>query len=115
VPSSGEYSAQTYTNLSNGQIVASCLRNGEPQSSVIASTFQFPQYSKRRAELIKNVSSYKYGRTREKIEKTINRELGVAQLQQTITESNQAKAEHKSQNTKIRQMVKQLAKAKKIA
>lgn len=110
---SGEYSAQTYTNLSNGQVVASCLQNGMPLSPVIANTFQFPGYSKRRAELIKNVSSYKYGRTRKKVEKAINRELGITQFQETIAKEKQTEARQNSQNLKIRQMVKQLAKAKK--
>lgn len=111
---SREYAPQTYTNLSNGSIIASCLQYGEPLSPVIASTFKLSGYSKRRAELIRNVSSYKYGRDRAKVEKAINRELGIAQLQEEITEQHQAKSQNKSHNAKIRKMVKQLATAKKL-
>jgi len=111
---SREYAPQAYTNLSNGSVIASCLQNGEPLSPVIANTFQLSGYSKRRAELIRNVSSYKYGRDRGKVETAINRELGIEQVQDAISEQNIARAVNKSQNAKIRKMVKQLARDKQL-
>lgn len=110
---SGEYSSQTYTNLSNGQVVASCLQNGEPMSPVIAKTLLLPSYSKRRAELIKNVSSYKYGRTREKVERSINRELGITQLQESVNQEKKRYDKVNKQQKNIRDMVGKLASKKR--
>jgi hypothetical protein len=111
---SGEYIAQTYSNLSNGNVVATCLRDGEPQTPVTANTFMYPGYSKRRAELIKNVSSFKYGRTREKVEKAISRELGIAQMQIAVSKEKKRYDKINTQQKNIRDMVSKLASQKRM-
>lgn len=110
----GELNAQAFTNLANGEVVAQCLINGEPHSPVLTKTYMFSKYSNRRAELIRNVSSYKYGRTREKVEQRIDRELGIRQpAKKTKKDKKPEKISKQERNVtaaEIRERVKALSK-----
>jgi energy-coupling factor transporter ATP-binding protein EcfA2 len=107
---SKDFKDHVYTSLHNGEVIATRLEGGEPRPGVRAKTYMLPRYSNRRIELIKNVSAYKHGRTREKVEKAINRELGITQYQEAVEAEKKRYARINKQKKSIQEMVKNTAK-----
>ena len=84
-----------------------------PSKSTTSHSPSYPlsHYSSRRAELIKNVSRYKYGHTVAKVEKAIARELGTSGMGKVVTQAKAGKNIMRKQRRKLNQLVKKTGKS----
>ena len=101
-----KYSPETYTGLDNGRVIASCLQSGTPRSPVQVRTPDFVVvYSDRRRQRICNVSAYRYGRTRQKVERAINRELGITAWRAAKANARRAEKTIAKQRRRLGQLI----------
>lgn len=110
-----EFPASRYRGLGTGQAVTRAMVDGAPTTLMEIKTTPLPVYSERRGQRIKNVSRYRYGRTRAKVEKRIARELGVPDHAVEMEKERDGDAVMRKQRRDIHRLVKKKRRERKVA